>query len=179
MHRQAIDHLLESYIPPTPEERVYKKQIQNFIAHHPDCFERSCGIGHITASSFVLNHDKTQALLMHHAKLQIWLQLGGHCDGDSDIQAVALKEAQEESGIMDIRLLQEGIYDVDVHLVPSHGSDKAHYHYDIRFLHQVVDPHATMIGNEESLGLQWFGPDATKLPTQQRSVVRLFEKWSA
>lgn len=179
MHRQRLHQLLESYHPFAPEEQVYKKQIQDFIHLHPDCFERSCELGHITASSFVLNYDRTQALLMHHAKLHIWLQLGGHCDGDSDIHAVALKEAQEESGMNSLGLLQEDIYDIDVHLVPSHGHERAHYHYDIRFLLQVTDAYAAIQQNEESLGLQWFGKDVSALPTQERSVVRLFEKWSA
>lgn len=89
---------------------------------------------------------------------------------------VAIKEAQEESGIMGIKPIFESIFDIDVHLIPPHGPDPEHYHYDVRFLLQVQsdDP---LICSEESHALQWFGKDKTTLPTQDRSVMRMFEKW--
>ena len=176
--RDKLIDLLQSYDCKYPEEEVYKRQIIDFIGFHSDCFERSCRLGHITASSFVLNYDASRALLMHHTKLGIWLQLGGHCDGDSNVTAVALKEAQEESGITAIKLLTENIYDIDVHLVPANGDEQAHYHYDIRFLLQVTDPDELVSKNSESMALKWFENDVANLPTKQWSVVRLFEKWS-
>ncbi|MEE3003185.1 MAG: NUDIX hydrolase [Pseudomonadota bacterium] len=178
MHRERILKLLHNYECKYPEEQVYKKNIMDFIHMHSDCFERSCRIGHLTASSFLLNYEEDKALLMHHTKLGIWLQLGGHCDGDPDVAAVALKEAREESGIEDIDFISTDIYDVDMHLVPARKKDPSHYHYDIRFLLKVTNPNLPIKKNSESLDLRWFSHDVTKLPTQQRSVTRMFDKWT-
>ena len=179
MHRNTLLNLLDDYKPLYDEEYIYKKQIYDFVSNHSDCFQRSCKIGHITASSFLLNYDLSKALLMHHKKLGIWLQLGGHCDGSSDVASVALKEAKEESGINEIELISNEIFDVDMHLVPACGGDHAHYHYDIRFISKVTSSNASVNMNDESLDLRWFSFETNNLPTQQRSIVRLFEKFTS
>lgn len=174
MHRNSLSALVRTYTP-TSEETVYKDIILAFIAAHKDCFERTLLIGHITASAWLLNKAETHALLMHHAKLNKWVQPGGHCDGNPDVSAVALKEAQEESGIQGIVLLEPAIFDIDIHHIPEFKGVPAHYHYDIRFLLKVVSDER-VIQNKESKELKWFGKNE-ELPTQERSVVRLFEKW--
>lgn len=177
MHRQNLLQKLHNYHPVYPQEVAYKQRIIEFVQQHPDCFERSLAVGHITASSMLLNKQKTHALLMHHAKLDQWFQLGGHCDGESDTLAVAIKEAQEESGIIDITAVSQAIFDIDVHLIPANKKDAAHYHYDIRYLLQVNSDENIVINNE-SKELKWFTPDIQQLPTQSQSVTRMFEKWS-
>ena len=177
MHRDGLLKLVNTYSPVFSEEKIYRDKILDFIQSHPDCFNRSCSYGHITASSFLLSYDGASALLMHHSKLNMWLQLGGHCDGDNDVIRVALKEAQEESGIMPIKLVRKSIFDIDVHLVPDNDKEHAHYHYDIRFLFRIDDEDAVASKNSESLELKWFANNISELPTRERSIVRLFEKW--
>lgn len=176
MHRSSLLALLHHYQPVAPEEKVYKEQIVQFITHHPDCFERSLEIGHITASSWLLDKAGTHALLTHHAKLNAWFQLGGHCDGDSDVLRVALKEAQEESGIMDIVPVHRDIFDIDIHLIPANTRERAHYHYDIRFLLHVTSDQ-DVVPSAESKALSWVSRDKAQLPTQERSITRMFDKW--
>lgn len=175
MHRKLFYELLAKY-EPSPEEEVFKKEMLSFIANHPDCFERTLAIGHITASCWLLNHDMSKALLTHHTKLDKWFQLGGHCDGDSDVLAVALKEASEESGIENIQPVMNGIFDIDIHLIPDTPKEKAHFHYDVRFLLQATKDEPLKISHE-SKSLKWVGKHINELPTQSRSVVRLFNKW--
>lgn len=167
---------LAVYMPTDKSEQIFKKDILSFAQKTPDCFERSCQSGHITGSSWLLNKAGTHVLLMHHKKLDIWVQLGGHCDGETDVLAVAVKEAQEESGIMGIEPVSKEIFDVDVHLIPANSKEPAHYHYDIRFLLQVVSDEE-IVQNSESKELRWIAKNATQLPTQERSVMRMFEKW--
>jgi 8-oxo-dGTP pyrophosphatase MutT (NUDIX family) len=147
----------------------------SFLAAHPDCFERSLPQGHFTASAWLLNPDGSKALMMHHAKLKEWFQLGGHCDGDPDILAVALKEAREESGLDQIKPLLEGIFDLDIHLIPENPKESAHYHYDVRFLLQA-DSETVKI-NRESKQLLWIDSNLSSLPTKNVSIVRMFQKW--
>jgi 8-oxo-dGTP pyrophosphatase MutT (NUDIX family) len=123
-----------------------------------------------------LNKTGDKALLMHHTKLNNWFQLGGHCDGDSNVLQVAVKEAQEESGINAIEPVNQDIFDLDVHLIPANSKEPEHYHYDIRFLLQVTSDEV-VIQNRESKELRWISKNPEELPTQSRSVTRMFEKW--
>jgi len=176
MHRTKLIQLLHAYIPQTAQQDLCKDEMLAFIHAHPDCFERSLTIGHITASAWLLSKDASKALLMHHTKLNKWLQLGGHCDGESDVLAVAIKEAQEESGVMNIVPVHTEIFDIDIHLIPENNREKAHYHYDVRFLLQVIGDEQ-VIQNSEAKELRWIGKNVKALPTQEESVVRMLDKW--
>lgn len=169
--------LLVWYNPLDGAEQEYKEVILDFLDQYHNAFERSLEVGHITASAWLINKDNTHALLTHHKKLNKWLQLGGHCDGNADALAVAIKEAQEESGIMEIQSLFCGIFDIDVHLIPETKNEKAHYHYDIRFLLRVVSDEKITVSSE-SHDLAWVSRSFDDLPTRERSVVRMFEKWT-
>jgi len=176
MHRSIFLKMLKNYHPIDDAEQSFKRQIIEFTVNNVDCFERSLSIGHITASSWLLNKDHSKALLMHHAKLDKWFQLGGHCDGDSDVLGVAIKEAQEESGINSIEAAQPSIFDIDIHLIPENSKEKAHYHYDVRFLLHVMSDE-NIVQNNESKELRWISKNRNELPTDSVSVVRMFEKW--
>lgn len=176
MHRIALIEMLKSYFPKDQEELKFKSEIINFINLNSKCFERSLDIGHITASSWLLNKGHTKALLLHHNKLNRWLQLGGHCDGNPDVLAVSIKEAQEESGILGIAPISNNIFDIDIHLIPETAKEKSHYHYDIRFLLNVTSDEE-IIKNNESKELRWIGKNLNELPEQNPSVMRMFKKW--
>ena len=173
MHRNHLLNLLASY---KTDELQSKDKMINFIKENKDCFERTNQLGHITASAWLVDKAEENALLMHHKKLNGWYQLGGHCDGDSDVLNVAIKEAQEESGINDIIAISPAIFDIDIHLIPTNSKDKEHFHYDVRFLLKVVsDEHFQK--NNESNALMWIAKNGNNLPTTDHSVVRMFTKW--
>ncbi|MES2253151.1 MAG: NUDIX hydrolase [Pseudomonadota bacterium] len=175
MKRQKLIHLLTQY-DAYGEEIVMKNDMLRFIEKNSDCFERSLEIGHLTGSSWLLNKDESNVLLMHHRKLDKWLQLGGHADGDSDILAVSIKEAQEESGITAIEPVVNRIFDIDIHKIPAYGDVKEHFHYDVRFLLKVVSDEEVTI-NSESNELRWIGKNRKELLSSEPSVVRMFDKW--
>jgi 8-oxo-dGTP pyrophosphatase MutT (NUDIX family) len=174
MHRNNLLKLLEEYIA-TPEEKIFKEDMLKFIKANDNCFERELEIGHMTGSALLLNKAGDKVLLMHHMKLDRWFQLGGHADGDTDILAVAIKEAQEESGINHIEAVKEEIFDVDVHLIPENSKDKEHFHYDVRFLLQVKSDEEVK-DNRESKELRWVSLDIDKLPTDEPSIIRMIGK---
>lgn len=178
MHRTNILTLLDEYQPLDQDEQTYKEQIIEFITNHDDCFKRSQTKGHITGSAFLLNKQGSHVLLMHHKKLDDWFQLGGHCDGQEDVLAVAIKEAQEESGITAIEPVLTSIFDIDIHRIPANSKEQEHYHYDIRFLLQVTSDEQVQ-QNSESKELRWIDQSMENIPTDSRSVTRMFEKWLA
>lgn len=177
MKRNTLLNLLEAYSP-SLEEVSFKQEMIQFAKRHENCFERTQSCGHFTASAWLLNKDKSKALLMHHAKLGIWCQPGGHCDGDPDILRVAIKEAQEESGILGIKPVHDQIFNIDIHQVPAFKEIPAHLHYDVIFLLQVTSDEE-VICNQESRELRWVGKKKHDLPTDEPAVLRMFDKWIA
>ena len=89
---------------------------------------------------------------------------------------MAIKEAQEESGIQAIIAIDNQIFDIDIHAIPANSKDKEHFHYDIRFLLQVQSDEKQQI-NEESKELRWIGKSKANLPTNEESITRMFNKW--
>ena len=139
-------------------------------------FCRSLAEGHVTASCWLLNRAQTHVLLTHHRKLNRWLQLGGHADGESDPVKVALAEASEESGIKNIRILTDDIFDIDRHVIPARNNEPEHFHYDFRFAMQTTGSDDYVVG-DESHDLRWV--DITRMAqyAADESVLRMGQKW--
>jgi len=149
--------------------------MQAFVAAHEDCFRRELGIGHVTGSAWVLSPDRRRVLLTHHRKLDLWLQLGGHADGEWDVRLVALREAREESGLVRVRLLADAIFDVDVHSIPARAREPAHFHYDVRFVCEADDMEPLVV-SDESHDLAWVELDRVAVLSADRSVLRMVRK---
>jgi 8-oxo-dGTP pyrophosphatase MutT (NUDIX family) len=147
----------------------------HFVQQNPDCFERSLPIGHVTGSAWIIDHSHKYVLLMHHRKLDRWFQPGGHADGVPDVRQVALKEAQEETGLADIQILIPEIFDIDVHLIPATPKDVAHYHYDIRFLMKADRSQPLQI-NSESKNLAWVLLEDVPQYNNSESIMRMVNK---
>jgi len=132
--------------------------------------------GHITASAWIIDNGGASALLVHHRKLNKWLQPGGHTDGSEDVAAEALREAIEETGLSTIRLATNQIFDLDIHQIPAHGAVTAHFHYDIRFL-LIADMLLPITTSHESHDVKWFDFDQiSRLTNHTRSIERMILK---
>lgn len=166
-------HLLAAWDPPTLAAERTRDRILAFVDEHPeDAHRRTCVPGHLTASALVLDAAGERALLTFHAQLGKWLQLGGHCDGDANLAAVALGEAIEESGIEDLAIDPMPV-DLDVHPIPARKGEPGHLHLDTRFL--VFAPEgARERASEESVELRWFTRAETDALETDDSVRRLF-----
>jgi 8-oxo-dGTP pyrophosphatase MutT (NUDIX family) len=178
MKRSSLLSLLDSYIPAEGLETEMYLETKQFVNDNPDCFERTLQKGHITASGWVISPDRSLALLMHHRKLDRWFQPGGHADGDPDVLHVAEKEVEEETGAYNLKLAKEGIFDVDVHLIPANSKDPAHYHYDMRFVFEA-DPKAELVINSESKDVRWVPVQEIVELNDSESLMRMVRKTSA
>lgn len=157
MQRHLIE-LLQNHVPADETEEEHRENTLGFVSRTPNCTSRETLEGHVTASAWILSPDLNAVLLTHHKKLGRWFQLGGHVEEDVSIQAAALREAREESGIPKMDLLDEALFDIDVHLIPERKGTPAHYHYDFRFLIQAGD--RDFVVSSESNDLAWL--DVTK-----------------
>ncbi len=177
MSRQPLQSLLDRYREQHPNEAGTVERLAKFVMDHEDCFERTQLKGHVTGSAWLLNPAGDAVLLTHHRKLDIWVQLGGHADGDSDVARVALREAQEESGIDDISLISPDIFDIDIHEIPERGAEPAHFHYDCRFLLKAGNE--DFVVNDESHDLKWVNLGDIPDFTTEESVLRMVAKTPA
>ncbi|UXP32511.1 NUDIX hydrolase [Reichenbachiella agarivorans] len=175
MNRQALISEIENYQSKYPEEMIYRGRFLDLLSYD-DCFERSLLFGHITASAWVLNPSKDAVVLMHHKKLDRWLQPGGHTDGDEDVVRVARKELEEETGLRNVLLLHDGIFDLDIHPIPARKEVPAHEHYDVRFVFVTLTPDE-LTKNEESNQLAWIPlTDISSYVANEISIMRMVEK---
>ncbi|NDV61939.1 NUDIX hydrolase [Puniceicoccales bacterium CK1056] len=176
MHRQNIIEQLERYGRTHREENETVERFLSFVRQYEDCCERSLSVGHVTGSAWVVNKAESHVLLTHHKKLNRWLQLGGHSDGDTNTLRVAYREVKEESGLSDLAHLGDGIFDIDIHPIPARKSEEAHFHYDIRFAFQVSGSEEFVI-SDESHDLKWVEIEKIQDYTKEESMMRMASKW--
>jgi 8-oxo-dGTP pyrophosphatase MutT (NUDIX family) len=168
-------HVLAHYDPPDAEQAEVRRRMLAFVERHPtDACLRTLLEGHLTASALVVDARHERALLTHHRKLGRWLQLGGHCDGDANLAAVALRECVEESGIEGLVVLPAPI-DLDIHPIPVRPGEPEHLHYDTRFL-VVAPPDSIAVASDESHELRWVAPREVDELAVDESVRRLFRR---
>lgn len=175
MLRERLIQDLKIYGEKFPNEGATCQRFLEFVQNHKDCFERSLAIGHVTGSAWVVNAKGDSVLLTHHRKLNIWVQLGGHADGNFDMLDVALKEAREESGITSIKPISSEIFDIDIHLIPENAKEKAHCHYDVRFAILAEDENYQI--SAESHDLSWVPVRQVPEFSQEESMLRMARKW--
>ncbi len=188
MHRQPLLEMLDRYAARHPDEDAVAAQIRALVTAHADCFDRTCRPGHVTASAWVTTPERDRFLLVHHRKLNRWLQPGGHMDGHPDVAAAALREVLEETGLSDVRLADEAAemtpLDLDVHIIPARFDaaraviEDAHEHHDVRVLVIATGDLSPQV-SEESHAVRWFTPEELLAVTDEESVLRMWRKVTA
>jgi 8-oxo-dGTP pyrophosphatase MutT (NUDIX family) len=178
--RADLIELLEGYFESHREERATTRRILDLVEREPRCFERDCYVpGHVTASAWIVSRESRAVLLTHHRKLDRWLQLGGHTDGESDVLLSALREAREESGLFRLDPIPAvggpRILDLDVHEIPARKDEPAHAHHDVRFLLEASEAAPLARQVAESKALRWF-PEDLALRLSEESLARMARK---
>ena len=105
---------IEAYQPYNIQEEKDRKTILAFLSMYEDAFYRENELGHMTASAWVVNKNRDKVLMAYHKIYDSWAWLGGHCDGNEDCLAVALKEVREEAGVKSVRPISDQIFSLEV-----------------------------------------------------------------
>lgn len=170
--------MLDDYAARWPDEQASIDHFRALLGEGEAGYVRERLAGHFTGSAWLVDRGGTRVLLTHHRKLGRWLQLGGHADGDDDLARVALREAEEESGLQGLAV-ERSLFDLDRHWIPARGDVPAHWHYDARFVVRAGEREDFVV-SEESLDLAW--RDIAGLvadATADESVRRMASKWLA
>ncbi len=175
---RPLEDALAAYRAADPDAADIAAEFGRFLRSASTVFERAHLVGHFTGSAWLVSGDGTRVLLTHHRKLNAWLQLGGHADGDADLSRVALREAEEESGLSDL-VVEPAIFDIDRHRIPARANEPEHWHYDVRFVVRATRGEAFVVG-DESHDLAWRRVDAlVDDASVDASVRRMARKWLA
>jgi len=161
---------LRGWPPPDPAQEALRAR---FVAHldgAADGMWRSSYPDHITAGALVIDSTGERVLLNLHRKARRWFAFGGHAEpGDATLAEVAGREAREESGIPDLRLVPVPAQ-LDVHPVPFCDPRGEVMHLDVRYV-AVAPPDAREVTSDESLDVRWWPVDA--LPVLEPGMVDL------
>ena len=174
--QQQVLILLNQYIENEPENQQSRALLISFAEQQQNCCERTLLVGHFTGSCWLVSKDRLRVLLTRHKKLGRWLQLGGHADGDSDLAQVALREAEEESGLTDLTVEPE-IFDLERHIIPARGAEPEHYHHDVRFVVHATGSEEFVV-SDESHALAWrIISELVDDDAVEESIRRMARKW--
>jgi 8-oxo-dGTP pyrophosphatase MutT (NUDIX family) len=183
--------ILEQHPCDDEKERADVQCILALARQHPHITSPLCEVGHITGSSMIVHSASRRVLLNHHKKFDRWMQFGGHMDNDLAPHVTALREAREESGLMDLTFvdathpstssgpgashLGARPFDVDVHGVPARNDRPDHLHLDLRYLLATEQPDAAQ-ATDESNDIRWFALEELPALNLETGVWRMIRK---
>lgn len=172
---------LRAYAPADSAEERHRAAMLALLESAGDPFSRAhFDPGHFTASLYIVD-DGGRLLLHHHRRLNRWLQMGGHVEPGESPDRAALREGHEESGLRDLALLGDGIFDLDVHGIPAAKGEPDHDHFDVRYLARTSSPEAVRIDRAESNDLAWVSlTRAAELmpgPESHRVIEKIARLW--
>ncbi len=172
---------ISAYLPVCDQERSDQALILDFInKNREDVLLRKNGIAHITSSGFILNHALDKVLFIHHNIRNVWAWTGGHADGDSDLLAVAIREAKEETGLTSVIPQTGDIASLDILINYGHVRRgeyvSAHLHLSMSYILLADENELLRIKPDENSDIRWFPLDFINTENFLPSDVILYQK---
>ena len=173
MSLKNLKEKIEKYIPYNEQEKNDKKIILQYLEQFDNILTRENEFAHFTASSWVLNKEKTKVLMIYHNIYQSWAWTGGHTDGESDLLQTAIRELREETGVQNVKILDDNIFSLEVICVNGHVKKgkyvSSHVHLNLTYLLEVDENEKLQIKEDENSNVRW-------IPIEEISK-KVNEKW--
>ena len=167
---------IENYKPYNEQEEKDKEVMLKYINTFDDVLTRNNEFGHFTASSWVLNKERTKVLMIYHNIYKSWAWTGGHADGEEDLLKVAIKELKEETGVQNVKILKDDIFSLEI--VPVAGHIKrgkyvsTHVHLNLTYLLEVDEKEMLKIKEDENSGVKWVELDDVEKESTEKWVIK-------
>ena len=169
------------YRPVNAQEEKDKELLLAWLDSGIDLYSRDCAAAHLTASAWVVSPDRKKVLMAYHKIYNSWAWTGGHADGERDLCNVARREAMEESGITELKLLDPGIFSLEILSVDGHEKRgqyvSSHLHLNLTYLFEA-DPNAPIHHKpDENKAVAWFDTgEVLKKSTEPWFCQRIYSK---
>lgn len=170
----SIEQAIQVYQPDCEQEEKDRKQMLEMLKSFPDIFLRDNKTAHFTASSWIVDQNRKHVLMAYHNIYQSWSWTGGHADGEKDLMSVAIREAEEETGIH-AHPVTDQIYSLEILTVDGHIKREeyvsSHLHLNVTYLLEADRGENVRIKADENAAVQWF--------TLDEAIRCCSEKWMA
>ena len=171
---------IEKYKPYNEQEEKDKEMMLKYIDTFEDVLTRENEMCHFTASNWIVNKDRTKVIMIYHNIYKSWAWTGGHADGDSDLLHVALKEANEETGLSNLKVLSDGIFGIQILTVDSHIKRgkfvSSHLHLDCCFLLEADENEKLRIKEDENSNIKWIPINDAVTLTNEEKMKPIYKK---
>ena len=178
MHTAA--QLIQNYTPKDPREEKDRTLILTYLAEGHEALTREDCVAHFTASAWITNPNRSAVLMAFHNIYQHWAWIGGHADGDPNLQTVAHREGLEETGVSSLLLLKEEPISIEVLGVPSHVRRgeivSAHLHFNVTYLFEADPLQETHIKADENSAVGWRTPEQILSPASEPEMIPIYTK---
>ena len=176
----GLKEQIERFVPFNEQEQEDKEMMIEYMNTFKDVLTRENKMCHFTASSWIVNKERTKVLMIYHNIYQSWAWTGGHADGDDNLLHVALKEAKEESGLEHLKVLNDGIYSLEIVTVDCHIKRgkfvPSHLHLDCCYLFEADENEPLKIKEDENSGVKWIDIDKATEITSEPRMVPIYQK---
>ena len=177
---EKLKAMIEKYEPTCEQEEADKQLMLSYIENFEDTLTRENKTCHFTASSWIVNKEKTKVLMIYHNIYDSWAWTGGHCDGDPDVLHVALKEAEEETSLKSVRPLTEDLASLEILTVDGHVKRgkyvSSHVHLNCSFLLEADEEEELHIKEDENSGVKWVDINEELKLTNEAKMVPIYKK---
>ena len=178
---EKLRQQIAAYVPFNEQEARDKSVFLDWLGSGRDILTRENEVAHLTASAWVVSPDRKSVLMAYHNLYDSWAWLGGHADGESNLLAVALREAREESGIEDVRPVTEAILSIETLCVNGHEKRgryvPSHLHLNVTYLLEADSAQALRAKPDENSAVAWIAvEDIAKKSTEHWFVERVYSK---
>lgn len=171
---------ITNYLPENEQEEIDKKVILKYMKKCTNYLTRENELFHFTTSAWIVNPEKTKVLMVYHNIYQSWSWIGGHADGNANLLEVVKKEVWEETGITNLKQLQEGIFGISIQFVKPHKKKgkyvSAHLHYDIQFLFEASEEEPLKIKPDENSNVAWLDKKEVLEKVEEEHMKPLYQK---
>lgn len=172
---------IESYKPYNGQEEQDKKVMIDYINNFDNVLTRENEFGHFTASSWVVNKQRTKVLMIYHNIYHSWTWTGGHADGEHDLLETAIRELKEETGVKNVKVLSPDILSLEIICVNGHVKRgkyvSSHVHLNLTYLLEVDEEETLQMKEDENSGVQWIPIEKIeKYSTEPWMIEKIFTK---
>lgn len=170
---------IEAFVPYNEQEEADRRQMLADVDAFPNLLTRENATAHFTASCWIVNPDRTKVLMAYHNLYQSWAWLGGHADGESDLLSVALREANEESGVLAVPVSPE-IFSLEIlHVAPHVKRGKfvcAHLHLNATYLLEADDKAPLRCKPDENSAVRWLSVQDVLPSVSEPAMCPVYQK---